>query len=305
MSVDIAIGSPPVIFGDTASTSRTRSIRRSLRRHIVGTISAAVIIALVVIALAAPAIAPYSPTAQGGARIEDPSAAHPFGTDQLGRDVLSRVMHGARVSLGVGVVAVALGTVLGVLAGLASGYVGGLQDRAGQLMLDVGLAFPGVVALMVVVAAFGRSLTIVTIAIAATSIPTVMRVVRGSVLKEKESLYIEAARAIGASGSRIAFRHVLPNVAAVIIVLVSALIPAAILSEATLSFFGFGAAPPTPSWGGDLSSQDARSFFEYQPWMAIAPGAALCLTVLAFNLLGDALRDILDPRMRGVSRGSY
>jgi len=125
------------------------------------------------------------------------------------------------------------------------------------------------------------------------------------VLKEKESLYIEAARAIGASGSRIAFRHVLPNVAAVIIVLVSALIPAAILSEATLSFFGFGAAPPTPSWGGDLSSQDARSFFEYQPWMAIAPGAALCLTVLAFNLLGDTLRDILDPRMRGVSRGSY
>jgi ABC-type dipeptide/oligopeptide/nickel transport system permease subunit len=154
---------------------------------------------------------------------------------------------------------------------------------------------------MVVVAAFGRSLTIVTIAIAITAVPTVMRVVRGSVLKEKESLYIESARALGASDGRIVFRHILPNIAAIIIVLVSALIPAAILSEATLSFFGFGAEPPTPSWGGDLSSQDARSFFEYQPWMAIAPGGALCITVLAFNLLGDTLRDVLDPRMRGVN----
>ena len=301
MSIEIAVASPPVIVGEAAAPARPRSIRRTLTRHIVGTISALIIVTLIVLALAAPLVAPYSPTAQDGARIEDPSAAHPFGTDQLGRDVLSRVIHGARVSLGVGVVAVALGTAFGVIAGLAAGYVGGLQDRASQLVLDIGLAFPGVVALMVVVAAFGRSLTIVTIAIAATSVPTVMRVVRGSVLKEKESLYIEAAHAIGASDTRIVLRHVLPNITPIIIVLVSALIPAAILSEATLSFFGFGAEPPTPSWGGDLSSQDARSFFEYQPWMAIAPGAALSITVLAFNLLGDTLRDLLDPRMRGVN----
>jgi peptide/nickel transport system permease protein len=299
MSVGIAVGSPPLIVGEHVP-ARPRSIRRILSRHVVGVISAVIIVALVIVALGAPAIAPYSPTAQDGARIEDPSAKHPFGTDQLGRDVLSRVIHGARVSLGVGVLAVALGTAFGVFAGLTSGYLGGVQDRMNQLLLDIGLAFPGVVALMVVVAAFGRSLTIVTIAIAATAVPTVMRVVRGSVLKEKESLYVEAARSLGATDARIVVRHILPNIAAIVIVLVSALIPAAILSEATLSFFGFGAEPPTPSWGGDLSSQDARSFFEYQPWMAIAPGAALSLTVLSFNLLGDTLRDILDPRMRGV-----
>jgi peptide/nickel transport system permease protein len=299
--MDIAVASPPLILGDTMPLARRRSLRRALLRHAVGVISGAVILALAVGGIAAPLVAPYSPTAQDGARIEDPSAAHPFGTDQLGRDVLSRVIHGARVSLGVGVVAVALGTAVGVVAGLASGYAGGLQDRLNQLLLDIGLSFPGVVALMVVVAAFGRSLTIVTMAIAVTAVPTVMRVVRGAVLKEKESLYVDAARAIGASDVRIIARHILPNVAAIIIVLVSALIPAAILSEATLSFFGFGAEPPTPSWGGDLSSQDARSFFEYQPWMAIAPGAALSLTVLAFNLLGDTLRDVLDPRMRGLN----
>jgi peptide/nickel transport system permease protein len=265
----------------------------------VGVVSAVIIAVIVVAALGAPQIAPYSPTAGDASRIEDPSWLHPFGTDHLGRDVLSRVIHGARVSLGVGVVAVAIGTAVGVIAGLSSGYIGGAQDRLAQLSLDIGLAFPGIVALMVVVAAFGRSLTIVTIAIAATAVPTVMRVVRGSVLKEKESLYVEAARALGASDLRIIVRHLLPNVGGMIIVLVSALIPAAILSEATLSFFGFGAEPPTPSWGGDLSSQDARSFFEYQPWMALAPGAALSLTVLAFNLLGDTLRDVLDPRMRG------
>jgi peptide/nickel transport system permease protein len=300
MSVDVGVAAPPLLLGDALTEPRRRSLRRALKRHAVGAVSAVIIVLLVVVALGARTIAPYSPTAQDGARIEDPSLAHPFGTDQLGRDVLSRVMHGARVSLGVGVLAVVLGTTFGLVAGLTSGYLGGLQDRASQLMLDVGLAFPGVVALMVVVAAFGRSLTIVTIAIAATAVPTVMRVVRGSVLKEKESLYVESARALGATDLRIISRHILPNIAAIIIVLLSALIPAAILSEATLSFFGFGVEPPTPSWGGDLSSQDSRSFFEYQPWMAIAPGAALSLTVLAFNLLGDTLRDVLDPRMRGT-----
>jgi peptide/nickel transport system permease protein len=298
VTFDIAVSTPPVI-ASAAVPPHSTSMRRALLRHAVGVVSAIVIVLLAVGAVAAPHIAPYSPTAQDAPRIEDPSTAHPFGTDQLGRDVLSRVLHGARVSLGVGVIAVALGAAFGVCAGLAAGYAGGLQDRAGQLLLDIGLAFPGIVALMVVVAAFGRSLTIVTVAIAATAVPTVMRVVRGSVLREKESPYVEAARALGASTPRIIVRHILPNIAAVIIVLVSALIPAAILSEATLSFFGFGAEPPTPSWGGDLSSQDARSFFEYQPWMAIAPGAALSITVLAFNLLGDTLRDVLDPRMRG------
>lgn len=300
MSFDLTVGTRPLISGELETARRPRSMRKSLGRHAVGAVSALIIALLIVAAVAAPQVAPYSPTAQDAAPIEDPSWSHPFGTDHLGRDVLSRVIHGARVSLGVGVLAVVIGTTFGVFAGLSSGYLGGAQDRLNQLMLDIGLSFPGIVALMVVVAAFGRSLTIVTIAIAATAVPTVMRVVRGSVLKEKESLYIEAARALGASDARIVVRHILPNIAAVIIVLVSALIPAAILSEATLSFFGFGAEPPTPSWGGDLSSQNARDYFEYQPWMAVAPGAALSITVLAFNLLGDTLRDILDPRMRGT-----
>lgn len=282
-----------------ALPARRRSITRGMRRHVVGVISAGVIVALVLIALFAPAIAPYSPTAQEGAPIEDPSSAHWLGTDRLGRDVLSRTIHGARVSLGVAVVAVALGTVLGVAAGLASGYLGGTQDRINQLLLEIGLAFPGIVALLAIVAAVGPSLRVATIAIAVTSVPAVMRVVRGSVIKEKESLYVEAAQALGATDLRIVVRHILPNIAAVVIVLVSAGVPVAVLTEASLSFLGFGARPPTASWGGDLSG-DARTYFEFQPWMAIAPGAAISITVLAFNLLGDTLRDVLDPRMRGT-----
>ena len=275
------------------------SLWHRVRRHAVGVLSAAIIVALFVIAVGAPVFAPYSPTAQDALPLEDPSMEHPLGTDRLGRDVLSRTIYGARVSLGVAVIAVALGTALGVAGGLVSGYVGGTTDRANQFFLDVGLAFPGIVALLAIVAALGRSLTIVTVAIALTAIPTVMRVVRGAVLKEKESLYIESARALGVTDTRILYRHILPNIAALIIVLISAMIPAAILSEAALSFLGFGARPPTASWGGDLSG-DARNYFELQPWLALAPGIALSVTVLAFNLLGDTLRDVLDPRMRGT-----
>jgi peptide/nickel transport system permease protein len=256
-----------------------------------------VIALLVVVALGADVIAPYSPTAQDASPIEGASWSHPLGTDRLGRDVLSRTIHGARVSLGVAVVAVALGTAFGVFAGLTSGYIGGATDRLNQLALDIGLAFPGIVALLAIVAATGPSAKFVTLAIAATSVPIVMRVVRGSVIKEKESLYVEAARALGATDSRIIYRHILPNISSVVIVLASALIPAAMLNEAALSFLGLGVRPPTATWGGDLSG-DARTYFELQPWLAVAPGAALSITVLSFNLLGDTLRDVLDPRLR-------
>jgi peptide/nickel transport system permease protein len=211
--------------------------------------------------------------------------------------VLSRTIYGARVSLGIGVVAVAIGATLGVLIGLQSGYSGGRTDRINQFMLDVGLAFPGILPLLVVVAAFGRSAWVLIAALAFAAIPVVMRVVRGSVMKEKEHTYIDAARALGATNMRIVGRHLLPNVAPVIIVLVSAAIPAAILAESALSFLGLGIQPPTASWGGDLSG-DAQLFLEQQPWVALAPGIALSLTVLACNLLGDTLRDVLDPRMR-------
>jgi ABC-type dipeptide/oligopeptide/nickel transport system permease subunit len=232
-----------------------------------------------------------------GPPLQSPSSEHIAGTDRLGRDVLSRTIYGARVSLGIGVVAVAIGATLGIAIGMHSGFAGGRVDRVNQMALDVGLAFPGILPLLVVVAAFGRSAWVLIAALAFAAIPVVMRVVRGSVMKEKESIYIDAARAIGATNTRIITRHLLPNVAPVIIVLVSAAVPAAILAESALSFLGLGIQPPTASWGGDLSG-DAQLFLEQQPWVALAPGIALSLTVLAFNLLGDTLRDILDPRMR-------
>jgi ABC-type dipeptide/oligopeptide/nickel transport system permease subunit len=257
-----------------------------------------VVVALLVMAAFAPAIAPHSPTAHNAAPLEEPSVQHLAGTDNTGRDVLSRTVYGARVSLGVAFIAVSLGTVLGVVAGLYSGYIGGSTDRFSQFVLDVGMSFPGILPLLVVVAAFGPSFWVLTLSIAFTSTPLVMRVVRGSVVKEKALLYVEAARTIGATDARIVFRHLLPNVAPSVIVLASAAIPAAILAEAALSFLGLGIQPPTPSWGGDLSGE-ARRYFELQPWMALAPGIALSLATLAFNLLGDTLRDVLDPRMRG------
>jgi ABC-type dipeptide/oligopeptide/nickel transport system permease subunit len=274
-------------------------LRRGLGRHAVGVLAAVVLVAFAGVAVGAPLVAPQSPTAIASSPIEKPSREHLAGTDRLGRDVLSRTIYGARVSLGVGVAAVVIGTAFGVAGGLQAGYAGGRFDRMNQFLLDVGLAFPGILPLLVVVAAFGKSVWIIIAALAVQSVPVVMRVVRGSVLKEKESMYVDAARALGASDARILVRHILPNVMPVIIVLISAGIPAAILAESALSFLGLGIQPPTPSWGGDLSG-DAQRFFEQQPWMALCPGIALSITVLAFNLLGDTLRDVLDPRMRGA-----
>lgn len=274
-------------------------LRQGVTRHVVGVLAAVVIVALIFMALFAPAIAPHSPTSHDAAPLQGPSADHPAGTDNTGRDVLSRTVHGARISLGVAFLAVGIGTLIGVCGGLYSGYAGGTTDRFNQFFLDVGMAFPGLLPLLVVVAAFGASFWVLTLAIAATSVPLVMRVVRGSVMKEKEALYIEAAIAIGATDRRIVWRHLLPNVAPSVLVLASAAIPAAILAEAALSFLGLGIQPPTASWGGDLSGE-ARRYFELQPWMALAPGIALSLAVLAFNLLGDTLRDVLDPRLRSA-----
>jgi ABC-type dipeptide/oligopeptide/nickel transport system permease subunit len=275
------------------------SLRRGLTRHTTGVAAAIVIAGLLVIAAVAPAIAPHSPTSHDAAPLLDPSLDHLAGTDNTGRDVFSRAVYGARISLGVAFIAVTIGTALGVVGGLASGYAGGATDRLNQFVLDVGMSFPGILPLLVVVAAFDASFWLLTLAIGFTSIPVVMRVVRSCVLKEKASLYVEAARAIGATDRRIVLRHLLPNVAPTIIVLASAAIPAAILAEAALSFLGLGIQPPAASWGGDLSGE-ARRYFELQPWMALAPGIALSLAVLAFNLLGDTLRDVLDPRLRGL-----
>jgi peptide/nickel transport system permease protein len=207
-------------------------------------------------------------------------------------------MYGAQMSLLVGVASVVLGTVVGSAIGLVSGYLSGWSDTVIQRVIDVLMAFPYLVLALFIVAVFGKGTGILILVIAIAIVPGVTRVVRGSVLSERERDYVIAARALGSSDLRVMFRHILPNVLSPIIVIGTTLLAGAVLAEAALSFLGLGIPPPTPSWGADLSGE-ARTYFELAPWMAIFPGVALSLTVLGFNFLGDAVRDILDPRMRG------
>jgi len=279
-----------------------------------------VIFVLVVTAIAAPLIAPYDPeTAPSQTKVlQSPTPDHVFGTDRLGRDVFSRVVFGARLTLEVGLVSVLLGVFGATALGLASGYLGGRVDTIIQRTVDVALAFPALILLLAIMSVLGNpdsdlrqfvidhtplsegrniNIGIVTVAIGIGMMAGVTRIVRGAVLSEKQNTYVEAARALGATDLRIMAGHVLPNIMALVIVLVSILLPVAILAEASLSFLGLGVPPPAPSWGADLSA--ARSWLEEAPWWTIFPGTAISLTVLGFNLLGDALRDILDPRLRG------
>ena len=215
----------------------------------------------------------------------------------MGRDILSRVIHGARISLKVGIIAVAIGTLTGAALGLVSGYFGGMVDFGVQRLMDIILAFPGLILAISLMAVLGANLTNAMIAIGVVIMPSAARVVRGSTLSVKTEQYIDAARAIGCANGRILLRYILPNVAAPIIVLVTIQLGAAIITEASLSYLGLATRPPTPSWGSMLSGA-GRVYMLRAPWIAIAPGVAISLTVLAFNLLGDALRDVLDPRLR-------
>jgi peptide/nickel transport system permease protein len=271
---------------------------RLLRRHPLGLLGLVILLIVALAAVTAPLTAPYDPQDTGFTLLEGPSWAHPFGTDRVGRDVLSRVMYGAQMSLLVGVASVALGTVVGSAIGLLSGYLSGWSDTVIQRVIDVLMAFPYLVLALFIVAVFGKGTGILIVVIAIAIVPGVTRVVRGSVLSERERDYVIAARALGSSDLRVMFRHILPNVLSPIIVIGTTLLAGAVLAEAALSFLGLGIPPPTPSWGADLSGE-ARTYFELAPWMAIFPGVALSLTVLGFNFLGDAVRDILDPRMRG------
>lgn len=257
----------------------------------------------VLVAVFAPVIAPYDPyefnlNARGlPVRMQAPKAEFLFGTDPLGRDVLSRIIHGARISLLVGFLSVALGITVGTGIGLASGYWEGKVDQVLQRIVDTLMAFPGIVLALAVMAVLGQSLTNIILVIGLVIAPGSSRVVRGTVLSIKHNVYIDAARSVGASDWRIVLRHILPNVFAPIIVLASVWIGNAIVIEAALSFLGLGTPPPTPSWGGMLAGEGQRNL-ENAPWLAIFPGVAISITVLAFNMLGDALRDVLDPRLR-------
>lgn len=225
-----------------------------------------------------------------------PGAPYVFGSDQYGRDVLSRVIYGGRVSLVVGPIAVGIGLVPGVITGLLAGYYTGWMDVVLMRLIDVMLAFPGILLALGIVAVLGPSLTSLMIAVGISSIPTYARLTRGSVLSARQNLYVDAARVVGAGDGSILVRHILPNVVAPVIVVATLGVGAAILVAATLSFLGLGSQPPTAEWGRMLS--EGRQYLREQWWIATCPGLSIMVTVLALNMLGDGLRDALDPRLR-------
>lgn len=281
--------------------SALASLLSFARHKPLGAIGGAIVLLMIVLAIFAPLLAPYDPTLLidgGSARLKAPSLAFPMGTDNLGRDILSRVIWGARLSMMVGFLATIFGTGTGALIALATAYWGGKADLVTQRFMDVIWAFPSLVVAIVIIAVLGRNLTNVIIAISIVVVPSSARVVRSIVLVVKESDYVQAAHAVGASQWRIIFRHVAPNCAAPYIIIATATLGGAIITEASLSFLGLGIPPPTPSWGRDLFGS-AQKFAELAPWMPIMPGIAISVAVYGFNLFGDALRDILDPRLRG------
>jgi peptide/nickel transport system permease protein len=273
-----------------------RALRRLARRP--GALCGlAVVLLFVALALAAPVIAPYDPVATSWSALRKaPSAPHWFGTDELGRDVLSRVVWGTRASLLAGVVSVSISLLLGVPIGLAAGFLGGWIDALVSRITDAFLACPFLILAIALAAFLGPSLTNAMIAIGVSATPIFVRLTRGQVLNVKVEDYVEAARAIGNPPWRIAVVHVLPNAMAPLIVQGTLAIAAAVIAEASLSFLGLGQQPPAPSWGSMLNT--AKNYVDNAPWMAIWPGLAIFLLVLAFNLLGDGLRDALDPRQR-------
>jgi len=299
------------------------AVSRFVRQKPVGAFAAVVILVVVFMGVFANLVAPRNPLATSPINsLRAPSGSFPLGTDVQGRDVLSRVIYGARISVGVGLGAVLIGVTAGTLIGLVSGYFGGWLDTMLQRLIDMLTAFPTLILAMAIVAAAGvakggnstarsgpfgsledtasaiRNNINIIVAIGITLIPAGTRLVRSAVLTVKENQYIESARALGATDLRLMFRYVLPNVLAPIMVLASVVIGQAIIAEASLSFLGLGAQPPSPSWG-EMLSGSAQRYIEKAPWLVIFPGVAIALVVYAFNMLGDALRDVLDPRLRG------
>jgi peptide/nickel transport system permease protein len=273
---------------------------RDVRRKPMGVLGALIICLLVTMAVFADHIARYNPNQiRALERFQAPGRTFWLGTDNFGRDMYSRVVYGARISLEIGIAAVALGTSVGALSGLISGYFGGRTDLVIQRVMDSLMAFPTLVLALAVVAALGSSLPNVILAVALTLIPVANRVVRSVALIARETSYVMAARGIGCTEWRVLFVHVLPNCSAPYVVIATANLGTAVLAEAALGFLGLGVPPPTPSWGSMLSGA-AQSYLYRAPWMAIYPGIAISLAVFGFNMLGDAIRDVLDPRLRGL-----
>ena len=276
--------------------------RRSLRfakREPIGATAGVLIILLLLSAILAPVISEFDPTkTRVGRPFTGPGWDHWFGTDQVGRDVFSRVVHGGRVSLTVGIVSVLIGTTAGTIIGMLSGYFGGIIDIVLQRIIDAIMSIPTMVLALALISIFepGTDKLILTIAVVMT--PSSARIVRGAVLAVKPNMYVEAAKALGAGSRRILIRHILPNIVAPVLVIASVQIGNAILLEASLSFLGLGPPPPNPSWGY-MISQEGRDVLTTAPWIGVFPGVFLSLTVFGFNMLGDTIRDVLDPKLRG------
>ena len=266
------------------------------RQNPLGTFGLIVIVVFVLTAIFAPFIAPFDPDAFAGSRDEPMSSTHYFGTERLGRDIFSRTVYGARISLSVAVISVLIGGSIGILFGIVSGYMGGVVDSTFQRSVDAIIAFPALLLLLIITQALGPSYRTIVLALMLAVIPGVTRVVRGAVLSEKNNQYIESARASGAATPRVILRHILPNIMALGIIVMTTLLGGIILAESALSFLGLG-IPGVTSWGQDVNR--ARQAPPYHIPSAFFPGLAITLTVLAFNMLGDSVRDVIDPRLRG------
>ena len=269
-----------------------------LVRHPVGAVGLALVLLFVILAVAAPIVAPFAPNAQLFKRLLPPDSQLFFGSDEFGRDILSRIIYGSRVSLQVGIISVGIALLFGGTIGLLSGYYLGLFDSLVQRLVDIMFAFPTVILIIAIAGVLGPSITTAMIAIGIVYAPQFARIARGPTLAVMQQQYVEGARAVGAGQVRVMLRYVLPNIAAPIIVQTTLSFSTAVLAEATLSFLGLGTQPPDPSWGTMLNS--GRKYLELAPWVAIWPGVAIALVVLGLNMLGDALRDALDPRLRKI-----
>lgn len=281
---------PRVTFGE--------GVRTFIRTKPLGAAGAAVILLMLVVAFLAEALAPYDPyRGDYGLQFARPSVAHWLGTDEFGRDVLSRIMYGARIALFVGFTASFAGCSLGALLGVLSAYWGGKVDLLLERLMDILLAFPQLILALAIASILGPAVQNVVVAITIPIVPRVARVVRAAALSVKENVYVEAVQALGASRPRVVAQHIIPNIVAPYLIMLTAQLGGAILAEAALSYLGLGAAEPTPSWGLMLSGS-AATYAEKAPWIAVFPGIAISLGVFGFNLFGDSLRDALDPKLR-------
>lgn len=295
--VQESVASVPIApFRERAQRSTARRFLGRLRYQYGAVVGSLLLLIVFSATLLAPIIAPHDPLEIVDDRRLAPSRQYLMGTDEIGRDQFSRILYGGRVSLRVGVLAVVIGAAFGTLLGIMAGFVGGWIDNIIMRIVDVLLAFPGILLALVIVAILGPSINSVMVAVGIEFIPAFVRTVRGSTLSVREEDYVLAARAVGAKPGRIIVRHILPNVIATVVVLGSLAFGIAILSAAGLSFLGLGAQPPTPEWGSMLAT--GRNYLRESPHMAIFPGAVIMIVVLALNLLGDGLRELLDPRMR-------